>query len=47
VRKTPITFAKIALKMAVPIFPPDAKVCATQILIVHVRQAKTNKPSLD
>ncbi len=46
VTNTPITFAKIALKIAVPRFPPAASVCATQMLIVQGRHASTNKPSL-
>eukprot|EP00981_Chlorochromonas_danica_P006901 scaffold1503_cov150-Ochromonas_danica.AAC.14 len=45
VRKTPRTLAKMALKMAVPMLAPAARVCATQMLIVQGRQAKTKRPS--
>ena len=46
VRNTPMTLPKIALKIAVAISPPDASVCATQMLIVGGRQDNTSKPSL-
>jgi hypothetical protein len=46
VRKTPTTLATIALKIAVPMFPPAAKVCATQMLIVVGSTDRARRPSL-
>ena len=47
VRNTPHTLAKMALKMAVPILPPAARVCATQMLMVQGSTDSTKRPSLE